>query len=96
MNVQEVKRECIGYWEYPPIAAYAPELAQTLPRSNTGGLKNVESLCCVVSIEPKRQGKTHPVQEVDQPSRIITLEVPYALHILFLIKCVEELVLKVG
>ena len=50
--------------------------------------------CVYLSIDQGREKETHPVQVVDKPGQIITLEVPYTFYIVLPIKCIEELVLE--
>ena len=51
--------------------------------------------CDGLSIESRRETRTHLVQIVDEPGHIIILEVAYTFRILFPIKCIGKLVLKV-
>ena len=51
--------------------------------------------CDWLSIESGRETGMHLVQEVDKPGHIITLEVAYTFRVLFPIKHIGKLVLKV-
>ena len=89
-------RKRMRCWQYCPRAAYASELAQTLPEGGTGGVESVESLRQLERGVKKRDMMTNIVQIVNEPHQIIALKVWHALLVLLPIECVADLIVKIG
>ena len=96
VNVQELRREGIGRWEYPPIATHAPEFAQALPEGGTGRVEIIESLRWLKRGAGEGGAATHLVQIVNKPRQIVSLKFWHALVILLPIQHVAELIVKPG
>ena len=83
-------------WQYCPRAAYASELAQTLPEGGTGGVESIESLRQVERGVKRRDMMTNIVQIVNEPHQIIALKVWHTFPVLLPIKHVANLIVKPG
>ena len=95
-NIEMIGRECVRRREYPPRTAYSSEFSQTLSESGTGGIEIIESLIWLQRGVKGIDVATRLIQIVDEPHQITALKVRHTFLILFFMKYVVNLSVKLG